>query len=128
MFLILSLLTTLVRASINDCAIGTSLFSLNGAAFWPDPPTKNENSTVSLDYTIPDGTSITSGTVIYSITYNFIPFSPTTEDLCTNTQCPLLPGKYNQSSSSNFPDLSGSVNIKAQWYDSLNNLLLCYLI
>ena len=127
MLFLLTLLFGVAQGSIKDCA-PSSLFKLNGLAFWPDPPTQNENSTISLDYTIPAGTSIDAGSVVYSVTYNFIPFSPTTEDLCTNTKCPLLPGTYNQSTSSNFPDLSGSVTITSKWYDSLKNLLLCYVV
>jgi len=127
MWFLLALLAGLAESSIKDCAPG-SLLKLNGLAFWPDPPTKNENSTVSLDYSVPDGIKIESGKAVYSVTYNFIPFSPTTEDLCTNTKCPLLPGTYNQSSSSNFPDLSGSVTITSKWYDSIDNLLLCYVV
>ena len=50
---------------------------------------------------------------------------PTIEDLCTQTQCPILPGTYNQSSSSDFPDISGKITIKIEWFDKAATSLLC---
>jgi hypothetical protein len=123
--LTLSLLTS-VAASINDCGGGKSMFTVNALGFWPDPAFKNANSTISYDYTVP--TTINSGTAEYSVTYNFIPLSPTIEDLCTQTKCPILPGQYNQSSSSIFPDVSGSITIKTRWFDNAKNLLLCTFV
>jgi hypothetical protein len=125
MFLLaaLSLLVS-ATASITDCA-PNSLFKMNALGFWPDPATKNENSTVSFAYTVPGPDPITAGTAKYSVTYNFIPITPTVEDLCTQTTCPILPGTYNQSSSSTFPNLSGSVTIKIEWLDQASKPLLC---
>jgi hypothetical protein len=123
------LLISTTHATITDCSKGTSLFKLNAAAFWPDPAVRNENSTVSLDFTVPPGTLIESGTVKYSATYNFIPLSPTIEELCPkNTNCPITPGTYNQSSSSKYPDLTGTLVMKSEWFDPNNNLLLCYQV
>ena len=113
---------------IKDCSNGQSVFQINNLGFWPDPAIRNENSTVSLDYTVPKGTIVSSGTVVYTLTYNYLPFSPSTEELCTNTKCPIEPGTFNESSSSNFPDLNGNVNVKAQWYDENQTLLMCYSI
>lgn len=116
---------TCVTASIKDCGGGKSLFVINALGFWPDPALKNGNSTISYDYTIPPSLTVTGGTAKYTVTYNFIPLTPTTEDLCTQTTCPLVPGRYNQSTSSTFPDLTGSVTVKTQWFDTNNALLLC---
>ena len=112
------------HAAITDCSKPDALFKFNALGFWPDPAIKNENSTVSYAYTNP-GAAVTAGTVKYSYTYNFIPLSPTTMDLCTQTTCPILPGTYNQSSSSTFPDLTGSLTIKIEWFDDQSRPLLC---
>ena len=125
MFLLTTLsLIAAATATITDCA-PNSLFKVNALGFWPDPAMKNENSTVSFAYTVPGPDPITAGTAKYSVTYNFLPLTPTTEDLCTQTTCPILPGTYNQSSSSTFPNLSGSVTIKIEWLDAASKPLLC---
>jgi hypothetical protein len=105
-------------------------FKINALGVWPDPAVPNSNFTVSLDYTVPDGIKITEGTTRYSMVYNFIPLSPTTEPLCpNNVQCPIVGGTYNKSSSSIFPaGLIGTIVIKSEWFDPLKNLLLCYQI
>jgi hypothetical protein len=113
-------------SEITDCSKGTSYFKVNALGFWPDPPVKGENSTISFDYTVPDGPAIDKGTAKYSVTYNFIPISPTTEDLCLSTTCPILPGTYNQSTSSTFPTgLTGTVITKIQWFDVNSKELFC---
>ena len=129
MFLIALLALTVapVHASIKSCA-PKSLFKINALGFWPDPAVKNQNSTVSFDYTVPGPDPITAGSVKYTVTYNYIPLTPTVEDLCTQTKCPILPGTYNQSTSSNYPDLTGSLTTKIEWFDPSNQPLLCALI
>lgn len=124
------LLSTIAQATITDCGLTKSLFKLNAAGFWPDPAVQNDNSTVSLDYTVPEGVTINEGTVKYSLTYNFIPLSPTVEQLCVkNVECPIISGTFNRSTSSTFPSgVSGSMNIKSEWFGPTNNLLLCYQI
>ena len=123
---LLALMPT-VMGSIGSCGTATK-FTLNSAGFWPDPALRNENSTISIEFTVPEGLTITSGTAKYSTTYNFIPFSPSVEDLCTQTTCPIVTGTYNQSSSSTFPDLSGSLTVKTEWADENGEPLLCFLL
>jgi len=121
---LLSLYLTNAFSLIKDCSKVDSLFKINALGFWPDPAIKNENSTVSFAYTNP-GSAISAGTAKYSYTYNFIPLTPTTADLCTQTTCPIEPGTYNQSSSSTFPDVTGSLTIKLEWFDAAGKQLLC---
>ncbi len=123
-------LTQSAESKITDCGLTKALFKLNAAGFWPDPAVPNDNSTVSLDYTVPEGTIINEGTVKYTLTYNFIPLSPTVEPLCVkNVECPIIAGTYNKSTSSNFPSgVSGTMVIKSEWRGPTDNLLLCYQI
>jgi hypothetical protein len=123
-------LSNVSHATITDCGLSKSLFKLNAAGFWPDPAVKNDNSTVSLDFTVPEGVTINEGTVRYSLTYNFIPLSPSVEPLCPNNiECPIVPGTFNKSTSSIFPSgVSGTMVIKSEWFGPTNNLLLCYQI
>jgi ML domain len=117
-----TLFSSTALASIINCN-PSSVFTVNGLGFWPDPAIKNANSTVSFDYTVP--AEITEGSTHYTYSFNGIPFQPTIEDLCTQTQCPILPGTYNQSSSSDFPDISGKITIKIEWFDKDSTSLLC---
>ena len=130
MFLRLLTLTTFatnVVASITDCSAGKSLFTIQGMGFWPDPAVANMNSTVSFAYTVP-APGFTGGTASYKATYNFIPFSPTVEDLCKSIVCPIVPGPYNMSTSSTFPNLKGQLDAKIEWKDTNGAMLLCALI
>jgi hypothetical protein len=121
---LLSLNIIVAKAFINDCSNGKSLFSIQSLGFWPDPAIKNSNSTTSFAYTVPEP-GFAGGSAIYSVTYNFIPVSPTTEDLCKSIICPIVPGVYNTSSSTTFPDLSGSLTIKIEWKGLNSEQLLC---
>ena len=116
-----------VEATIKNCA-PKSLFKINALGFWPDPAVKNANSTISFDYTVPGPDPITAGTVKYTVIYNSIPLTPTVEDLCSQTKCPIFPGTYNQSTSSNYPDLAGSLTTKIEWLDASQKSLLCAFI
>jgi len=129
LFLLSSLLALSVKASVVDCAVGKSLYTINRLAFYPDPPIPNQNATLELDFTAPDQPVINSGTVVYATTYNFIPLTPSTEDLCKDTICPIVPGFHTQSSSMPPPQgLSGTVIIKTNWYDDNKNVILCYSV
>lgn len=121
----ISLIAT-TQATVTDCAAGKSLFTINSQGFSPEPPTPGENATLWIDYTIPANTNIDAGTCKYSFTLNGIPFTPSTEDLCTQVACPLVTGNYNLTSTSPWPTgISGKIVTKIEWYDSSGALLLC---
>jgi hypothetical protein len=74
---------------------------------------------------------VTGGTVKYSVTYNFIPLSPTIEDLCKVVPegCPVRQGKLDTVSSFPFDgSLSGSITFKIEWKDLYDTQLICILI
>jgi hypothetical protein len=127
MFLRLLTLSTFIAgaaSTITDCSKGKSLFTIQGLGFWPDPAIRNDNSTISFAYTVPEP-GFPGGTATYAAKYNFIPITPTVEDLCKSVACPILPGPYNMSTSSNFPDLNGQLTIKLEWKDTNGIQLLC---
>lgn len=76
---------------------------------------------------------VTSGTSKYDITYNFIPLTPSTNDLCTeishsNITCPLVAGHLSSESKGTMPTgLSGTYTIKNQWFNSDGARILCML-
>jgi hypothetical protein len=125
---ILALLLS-VNASVTDCSKSTALFTLNSLSFLPDPPVKGLNSTLLLSMNVP--TEVKGGTATYSVTYNFIPLSPTTEDLCTVVPggCPIRVGTLDTVSSIPFDgSLSGSITFKIEWKDLTLAQLMCVSI
>jgi hypothetical protein len=76
---------------------------------------------------------VTSGTSKYTVTYNFIPLTPTVNDLCTeinasNITCPLKQGTFGIKSKGTIPNgLSGTTTIKNEWFNTDNQKILCIL-
>jgi len=111
---------------VRDCAAGTSVFTVNSVSLNPAAPVPGQNVTLSLDYTVPAGVTVTGGQTEYDITWNFIPFEPSYEPLCGDIPCPLGPGRYTNQSTSLWPDsVSGYVTSQMKWLDEGNKLLLC---
>jgi hypothetical protein len=118
-----------VQSSVTDCSKATALFSITSLSLLPDPPVKGQNSTLFISMNVPS--EVTGGTVKYSVTYNFIPLSPTVEDLCKVVPggCPVSPGKLDTVSSFPFDgSLSGSITFKIEWKDLYEAQLICVLI
>ena len=119
------LFSAVAKASVSDCGSGISLFKLNSMSFSPDPTVPGQNSTLLLSMDVP--TTVTNGTVTYATSYNFIPFTPTTEPLCYVTvDCPIQQGVLNTRSSYPIPTgMSGTLQIRVTWKDLDGNLLMC---
>jgi hypothetical protein len=116
-------------SSVSDCSKGASQIKINSMSFQPDPPVKGQNSTLTLDLSNPS--DVLAGTATYSFTYNFIPLTPTVEDLCAQVPggCPIKAGPLDLVSS--YPidsSLRGTIVAKIQWKDTANVQLLCVSI
>jgi len=110
--------------TIKNCGTTGDLAKYVSGSFTPIPPIPGENATLSFIYDL--STEITGGTATYSTTINFIPFPPSTEDLCTQTACPILAGTNTETSTSAFPTgVSGTIVTKIQWADQDANPILC---
>jgi len=116
---------TFAANTIRDCSSGSSVFKFLTASLTPDPVVRGQDATLSLSCQIPDGVTVTSGTAQYGFTFNGIPFSPTTEDLCSQVSCPLMAGLYSNSTISTFPDVSGKIISTIKWFDDKKTLLYC---
>jgi hypothetical protein len=113
-------------ASVADCGAGKSIFQIQQQSFSPEPPVTNEPYDYWFTYVVPDGVQVDAGTAKYSLSLNGIPFTPTTDDLCTQTSCPKVAGLYNESSTDTWPGgVSGKIVTKLEWFDANGNLLLC---
>ena len=118
----LKLLTGL--AVISDCGKGLSQFQLTTLGLTPTSPLPGENTTMTVKFFNP-GPVVTDGTVTTSVTYNYIPFTPTTEPLCANTVCPIELGNQDRSATSPWPDVSGVIQTHIEWNNSSSAPLLC---
>ena len=129
MFKFLALVSLLVSSSfatVTDCGAGTSVFQIQEQSFSPEPPVANEKYDYWFTYTVPEGVTVDSGTAKYSLTLNGLPFTPTVDDLCTQTSCPKTPGFHNESSTDVWPGgVSGKIVTKLEWFDGSGKLLLC---
>ncbi len=121
----LGCLAAVAHATITDCGAGAALFTITELS--QDPPTTvtaNQNVSLTLKYSAPE--EITAGTATTSVTLNFIPFSPTVEDLCVKAACPITVGEHDGSSWGLFPSgVSGTLVSKVEWKDTSGRLLLC---
>lgn len=121
-------LVGIATAAITDCSNGASVFKLTELALKPDPPVRNQLLDMTVKFENP-GPDVVDGTVTTTVTLNFIPFQPTVEALCTNTQCPLVSGVNDRSTSSTWPDnVSGSITSKIEWTGVDGSQLLCIQI
>lgn len=126
LYAVLSVYNLTASNSVKDCSAGTSVFKFTGGSLLPDPVVPGQDSSITLNAVFPAGTNIDAGTAKYSFSFNGIPFTPTTEDLCSNVECPLLPGPYTNTTTSTFPSgVSGKVVTRIEWFDSAGNHLLC---
>ena len=113
-------------ASVKDCGAGKTAFTVNAVSLTPTTPVPGENVLLHLEYTVPSKMLVNDGLATYSTTYNFVPFAPTTEPLCSNVPCPLSTGFYKNDTTTAWPTgLSGTIVSRMAWTDGLNAPLLC---
>ena len=116
-----------VKASVTNCA-PNSVFQITQLVL--DPPTNvvsGQNVTLSLLYTSP--VEVDSGTITTSVTYNFLPLTPTTAPLCDSAPCPIGVGDHDGSSWFLVPTgVKGTVVTKIVWTDVNSTQLLCISI
>ena len=125
------LMLTVSSASVTQFTMkscGTSTDLAQNVILNVEPVLPQSDYTLFLDADLSQ--SVNQGTSKYSVTYNFIPLSPTTEDLCTeiaksNITCPLNNTIASESKGSVPTGLSGTVVIKNEWFDISNVRILC---
>jgi len=108
---------------VKDCSAGASEFAVRGLTFTPDPAIRGQNGTLESVYEVP--VTVDAGTARYSCTLNGLPVFDQTDDLCTQTACPIHAGLHDDFSISAVPDTAGKVSCKIEWKDTDGNQLLC---
>ena len=110
-----ALLLLAATVSLRDCGNpATDQAVITGFGFSPSNPNPGDPTELWVAYDLKS--PLTGGTATYSFTLNGLPFSPTVDDLCTQTSCPKEVGTYNETSKSEFPSgISGKIVSKIQW-------------
>jgi hypothetical protein len=110
--------------SITNCN-SNSVFKPTRLALYPDPPVHGKPVDMIVEFENP-GAEVHDGTVKTSLSLNYIPIAPSTKPLCEDTECPLVTGFNNRSTSSVWPDtVSGKVSSKIVWTSPEGASLLC---
>jgi hypothetical protein len=111
--------------TIKDCGNKeTDQATITGFGFFPTTPLPNEKTELWVAYDLKS--RITAGTATYTYSFNGIPFSPTVDDLCSQTKCPKEIGLYNETSDSDFPSgLSGKVITSIEWVNQEYQPIWC---
>jgi hypothetical protein len=92
-----------------------SVFTITDLSVDPTVPVKGQNITVHTVFNVPN--YVSSGLATYKFSLNGIPFTPTVDDLCTQTVCPILAGNHDEYSSVTVPDIGGKVIVDMIWSD-----------
>ncbi len=110
---------------LRDCGNPTTDQAvITGYGFSPSNPAAGDQTELWVAYDLKS--AITGGTATYSVSLNGIPFTPTVDDLCTQTICPKETGTYNETSKSTFPSgISGKVISKIQWKNQNDQPVWC---
>ena len=108
---------------IKDCNV-SSIFRPTSLGLTPDPPVVGQQVRMTVLFDNP-GATVIDGTVTTSVTYNFLPLTPTVESLCDNTACPIVNGPNDRSTVSTWPDVRGTVVTKSVWTSTDGDNLLC---
>jgi hypothetical protein len=116
-----------VSGSVTNCA-PNSVFQITQLVLVPPTTVKvGENVSLTLLYTSP--VEVDSGTITTSVTYNFLPLTPTTAPLCSSAPCPIEVGDHDGSSWFLVPTgVRGTVVTKIVWTDVNSTQLLCISI
>jgi hypothetical protein len=127
MALLRGALTVLMMAtvSLRDCGNPTTDQAvITGMGFSPSNPVGGDPTELWVAYNLKS--PITGGTATYSLNLNGIPFTPTVNDLCTQTSCPKDAGTYNETSKSEFPSgVSGKIISKIAWTNQDSQPVWC---
>jgi hypothetical protein len=127
----LATLSTFADASVSvkDCAATFSLFKVTSLSVAPVNPASGDPFDLHMEWTVPEGVTVADGTAKYSVTLNYIPFSPSVEPLCQDIPCPMGPGSYTNTTTSTWPSgVTGSLTTKMEWLDPAGSTLACVAI
>lgn len=118
------LFTTITAVTLKDCGnSATDQAKIVSMGFAPENPKAGDVTEFWVAYDLKS--DVTGGNAEYSVTLNYLPLPPTTDELCTQTSCPKPVGSYNETSHGTFPDVSGKLVTKIQWTNQNEQPVWC---
>lgn len=109
-------------AVLSNCGGANDLATINSYGLSPSNPSANQNTTLWFDYILRE--DVYGGIVTYEANLNGLPYYEE-HNLCTQVECPLLAGEYNQSSTSPYPDFAGKLITRIGWENGDGRQILC---
>lgn len=97
---------------VSDCGV-RPILKITDLSFSPLVPVAGQNGTLSTHYDVPY--EITAGIAKYTCTLNGFPVLSESQDLCTQTACPITVGHHDDTSESAIPDVTGTIVCKIKW-------------
>ena len=119
----LSFLILASTVALRNCGSSSDQATITSFGFSPENPVAGDQTDLWVAYDLKS--DLTGGTATYTINFNGIPLPATKEDLCSQTACPKAPGSFNETSSSEFPNVSGKITSKIAWTDQNSNPVWC---
>jgi hypothetical protein len=130
MLALLVLCFSFATATVRNCGTSNDLAKNLVISIVPDAPKSGEDVTTIFEYDLES--VISGGTATYAFTFNGIPFSPTSNDLCVEQAggccpdpCPLGIGHHVDKSITAFPSVSGKIVTTIKWEDQYKSQILC---
>lgn len=110
-------------AVLSNCGTSNDLAVVNNYGLNPDNPVANQNFSLWIDYTL--NTDVQGGLAMYEANMNGLPYYEE-HDLCTQTTCPILIGRYNETSKpATFPDFVGRLITTITWQNENGKQIFC---
>jgi hypothetical protein len=109
-------------AVLSNCGSSNDIATVNSYGLSSTTPIANENLTLWIDYTLHE--DVYGGVAKYEANLNGLPYYEE-HDLCTQTECPILAGDHNESSTSAFPDFVGKLVTTISWENEYGEQLWC---
>ena len=116
------LMVNKTTGTISDCGSAFPIHSLTA-----DPPRiVGQNQTVHLEMVAHFPETVYNGTIVTSVTVNYLPVFTGSNDLCEHFDCPIEAGDQLLNKTFTFPpDIWGRINMRFQLLDQLRRPFLC---
>lgn len=109
--------------TVEDCTSPGALSHVVSTGISPINPKAGDTSYLWVNFDL--SKDVNGGSAIYSYSLNYIPFEPSTVDLCAQTECPLYAGMQNVTGNTTFPSVFGLLEAKVEWVDLAGDEIWC---
>lgn len=109
--------------TVEDCTSSGAISHVISTGISPLNPKAGDMSYLWVNFDL--SKDVYSGSATYSYSLNYIPFQPSTVDLCSQISCPLYAGVQNLTGNTTFPAVTGLLEAKVEWNDINGEQIWC---